>query len=631
MKRAFILVLCASILAPAAALVAQDSAPYDFTVAKMEAESGEVGAALKAFAELVKQVPDDPYVRIEYARVLLQAGNLKQAVSQASAATKLAPSNADALSLRAHALLVSASQGSGSWESAHRAYTDLLAVDPDNLQGLFSLAQIDLGQGRFDEAARELKHAVSLQPGNQRLQEMLVDACSRMTDSGAAQSILQELLVTDPGLMPARLALADLLSSAGSHEQALAVLSAAKGKDRDDPELLGRLAVEQFQLGQLNEALSTVDEALKAEPENSGDRFLKAMVLSSLGREEEAESLLRALASEGPMNADVSINLARVLEREGKAEQAVQVLRELEEKALRAGQKSAARRARVSLALLYSQRGEWQSAADALASDFASASAAKGAAPPAIGELLLYSESLFRSGHSQEALSLLASRQPPDDRVIAARAEMLLKLGRRDEGLKALQPLIDSEDSSRQVVAAQSLVDAKDYEEAVKLARRILVKSPSNASALFVLGASLERRGDRSQAESTFQDLLKLKPDFAPALNYLGYMWAERGQNLERALTLTQRAVALDPTNGAYVDSLGWANFKLGNYDAAKKYLERAVALTADDATVLEHLGDLYLRLGDRERARELYERSAAKAGDNLREVKKKLQSLSPH
>lgn len=622
--------LSALLLVPSLLLASEESGAYEFAVAKMEAASGEVGAALKSFSQLVKEVPNDPYVHIEYARLLLRTGRLKQAVSEAGEATARAPSNVDALQVRAHALLVWAGQGEGSLAGAYNAYQDVLKVDPQNLQALYSLAQIDLGQGRFEDAAAELQRALALEPKNPRLEGMLVDACSRMTSTGKAQSVLGELLGADPSFLPARLALADLLSSAGKNQQALTVLSGAEGKDRNDPDLLGRLAVEQLRVGHLDEALVSVNKALVAEPDNPGDRFLKGLILSSLGRDAEAETLLRELAKEGPLNADVAINLAQVLEREGKKAEAVQVLRELEEKSSQAGKTDDARRARMSLALLYGRHGEWQSAANALAVDFTSSGSSKTTGtPPPVRELLLYCESLYRAEHRDEALALLSARKPKDDRVIAARAEMLLKMGRGKEGLDALAPLLDSSDASRQITAAQSLVDAKQYGEAIKVAHKILAKQPDSVPALFVLGASLERSGERPAAVNTFQDLLKQQPDFAPALNYLGYMWAEKGENLERALALTQRAVALDPTNGAYLDSLGWANYQLGNYDVAKKYLRRAVKLTGSDATVLEHLGDLYLKLGDQAKAREYYEESVARKGDNLTEVKRKLDSLA--
>ncbi|MEE9562603.1 MAG: tetratricopeptide repeat protein, partial [Thermoanaerobaculia bacterium] len=132
-----------------------------------------------------------------------------------------------------------------------------------------------------------------------------------------------------------------------------------------------------------------------------------------------------------------------------------------------------------------------------------------------------------------------------------------------------------------------------------------------------------------SEAEAVFQELLDTEPQFAPALNYLGYMWAEEGENLDRALVMVSQAVNLEPDNGAYADSLGWTHFQLGNYKEAKGQLERAADLVGDDPVVFEHLGDLYVVLGDLEKAREVYERALALEADNIEQVRRKLEELS--
>ena len=93
-------------------------------------------------------------------------------------------------------------------------------------------------------------------------------------------------------------------------------------------------------------------------------------------------------------------------------------------------------------------------------------------------------------------------------------------------------------------------------------------------------------------------------------LNYLGYMWAERGENLARALELIQKAVDLDPGNGAYLDSLGWTYFQLGKLDLARKSLQTAFELSPDDPTIEEHLGDLGEKLGEIGKARAHWKRA---------------------
>jgi Flp pilus assembly protein TadD len=105
-------------------------------------------------------------------------------------------------------------------------------------------------------------------------------------------------------------------------------------------------------------------------------------------------------------------------------------------------------------------------------------------------------------------------------------------------------------------------------------------------------------------------------------------MWAERGENLEQALDLIRRAVAIEPDNGAYVDSLGWVYYQRGDYDQARQHLEWAARLLPTDPTIFEHLGDLYLKLEDASRARDSYRQAVALEGDNAELVRRKLERL---
>jgi len=124
--------------------------------------------------------------------------------------------------------------------------------------------------------------------------------------------------------------------------------------------------------------------------------------------------------------------------------------------------------------------------------------------------------------------------------------------------------------------------------------------------------------------------VLEIQPENSTAMNYLGYMWADNGENLEQALELVRRAVALEPNNGAYVDSLGWALFRLGQFEEASRHLERANQLAPEDSTILEHLGDVYVALGDIRRAREAYEHALAiDDEENVESVRRKLGELA--
>ena len=105
------------------------------------------------------------------------------------------------------------------------------------------------------------------------------------------------------------------------------------------------------------------------------------------------------------------------------------------------------------------------------------------------------------------------------------------------------------------------------------------------------------------------------------ALNYLGYMWAEKGENLDEALAMVQRALELEPDSAAYIDSLGWIYFRQGDYRQALEQLDRAARLLPRDGTVQEHLGDVQRALGNVGEARTAYERALALGDDNVPQV----------
>jgi tetratricopeptide (TPR) repeat protein len=138
--------------------------------------------------------------------------------------------------------------------------------------------------------------------------------------------------------------------------------------------------------------------------------------------------------------------------------------------------------------------------------------------------------------------------------------------------------------------------EAKDY-----YSRAIdLIGKPTkdNWALFYSRGVSNERLKDWPAAESDFKEALSLSPDESLVLNYLGYSWIDQGRNLKQAMDYIRKAVKLKPDDGYYVDSLGWAYFRLGNLQAAVETLERAVELKPDDPIINDHLGDAYWRVG---------------------------------
>jgi tetratricopeptide (TPR) repeat protein len=137
----------------------------------------------------------------------------------------------------------------------------------------------------------------------------------------------------------------------------------------------------------------------------------------------------------------------------------------------------------------------------------------------------------------------------------------------------------------------------------------------------------------RAEAEEWLEQVLDEFPEDIGALNDLAYLWVEQGRRLQRSLGMLQRAVAGDPDNVAYLDSLGWVHYQLGRYEEAVPHLEKAAAGPEPDGVILEHLGDAYLKLGRREQARAAWQRAVEafdESGDSARR-KETLQKIQRH
>ena len=195
-------------------------------------------------------------------------------------------------------------------------------------------------------------------------------------------------------------------------------------------------------------------------------------------------------------------------------------------------------------------------------------------------------------------------------------ASGLAAIERIDEAVVILAEMVDERSGrSDAAIALADVLRRNDrYSEAVGYYDIAIERTGDHEarhwSLFYSRGVMLERTKQWPRAEADFLYALELQPDQPLVLNYLGYSWVEQGTNLERAMDLIERAVALRPTDGYIVDSLGWAFYRLGNLEKAVKHLERAVELRADDPIITDHLGDIYWKVGRQNEARFQWERS---------------------
>jgi Flp pilus assembly protein TadD len=134
------------------------------------------------------------------------------------------------------------------------------------------------------------------------------------------------------------------------------------------------------------------------------------------------------------------------------------------------------------------------------------------------------------------------------------------------------------------------------YDEAIRQAAAAAL--PERWQLFYDRGVALERSGQWPRAEGDLLHALDLKAEQPLVLNYLGYSWIDRGENLERGLKMIEKAVELRPEDGYIIDSLGWAHYRMGDHARAVEYLEKAIELVPEDPTINDHLGDAYWQTG---------------------------------
>jgi tetratricopeptide (TPR) repeat protein len=419
------------------------------------------------------------------------------------------------------------------------------------------LAEALLKAGRTAESVDAIRRALAINPDNNQYLALLGEAIDAGGDSDVAINELQRMIVANPANLAAISLLAHAQARSGKVDAAVATLRAAtQARPGDTRELLQqrRRLVDDL-AGVLADALR-YDEAIAAYE----DQF-KA----------------RGLNADAPLKADSDKDVARVL-----LERIINLQRQ-------AG--------RLDDAFSTAGRMRRLLGANDPRADF-------------------YSVAVLREqGKRREALAAVRAarlKHPGVAEFLNLEAETLAELGQVEEGATLLRARITGkteDDYPAYLSIANLYLQAGRGKEAVVAARKLLELAPANqpqlvAQALIMLASSQERAGDTKGAEESLRRILSKTPNDATALNNLGYFLTERGERLPEALDMIKRAVKAEPTNPNYLDSLGWIYFKLGQLDEAERYLNDAARRNTRSSTVQEHLGDLYMKRGQSEQAR---------------------------
>jgi tetratricopeptide (TPR) repeat protein len=218
---------------------------------------------------------------------------------------------------------------------------------------------------------------------------------------------------------------------------------------------------------------------------------------------------------------------------------------------------------------------------------------------------VLIGDLLNQSQDPRGAIEAYANVPPSSTQYISAQSKSAWAwndLGDKAKALEVARTAATSAPDERdaQVALADLLRAGGKWSESVAVLDPVIARDGDSPDwrLLYLRAAALEQAGRWPEAERDLQAALKINPTEPELLNFLGYSWIDRGENLAQALGMVQKAVAARPTSGAMLDSLGWAYYRLGDYKAAVEKLEAAVEMEPGDPDVNGHLGDAYWKAG---------------------------------
>jgi tetratricopeptide (TPR) repeat protein len=541
--------------------------------------------------------------------------DLEAAARESTVATKIDPDNfgAHRILSRLYAIRSGLREGSINRSIAELAIKELKEVtrlDKNNAEAWALLGEFYHASGRTKEAldawslwaatppATDIRffqymtnRSLSADVAYSRLGEALLEA-GRTTEALAAIRRANSL---DPDNADYKELLAQSLEAGGvGDEQAIAELKRIVAADAANDSMIIHLARVQARTGHLDDAAATLRAGIARQPKGSREqqalRNILAQVYTDGLRYAEAVAIYEEQLKERNIgNAQLASDEEQLV--------ATRILQRIIEVYKRAG--------RASDVVATIERMRQLLGKDSPVPD------------------AQYISFLREQGKRTEALQAARSarqRFPEETDFLRLEAQTLTDLGRVDEAVALVRTQLKNSiaDADQYLFISSLYLQAGRTPAAIEAARKALdllapaEREEMTAAALITLASAQERAGDTKGSEASLRRVLAKDPNNATALNNLGYFLLERNERLDEALEMIQHAFRSNPNNTNFLDSLGWAYFKLGKLDEAERNLKEAARRDNLSATIQEHLGDLYKRRGQLEMARSAWQRALA-------------------
>ena len=587
----------------AAAAGAQDfpQEPYEFITAKLAAADGRYDEALTLLDKVIQKNPDNPVLLYEHAMVLIDASRIDRAESELRRVTELNPEFYDAQRVLGRLLLDRSNGDRTRVDEALKHLQAAFKLNGDDLSTGVTISQLLVSTGRTAEAERILALLLERVPDQRAINYNYAQVLTKLGRGNESRKYLERVLELDPTFGPAVLQLIDIYQKENEWERAAELLQPLIADDPINLDLQRQQAFFYLRGGQADKALTSFKALVAADPKDTRSQFYLAESLSDLERFEEAETIYRALLEKTPNDAELlaSFGIAQIAQKKyAEATKTFNALLKLVD--LPDNMETLAKTQLAAIAL---QKGDYAEAVATLRPILIFRDKPN---HQAVNIVLDAYKKEKKYADAVALLEPLVDRFSADPFLNARYVEMLLRAGDKTRAAQAAATQAKFGPKNA-IAAAEAYVQLQDFPAAIALIKQEVASKPGDVDLAFELGSIYERSNDRASAEKIFNAILEKKPEHAPTLNYLGYMWAESGINLDRAAELLNKAVSQEPRNGAFIDSLGWVYFRQGKLDLAEKYLLDATHLLPRDATVQEHLGDVFAKRGDLMRALTTY------------------------
>lgn len=554
----------------------------------------------------LKLDPNNDYILETLTDLYVASNQLRAAVSEAEALLAKNPDNLQARRMlgRIYTRLIGdPQQGQIQEEMLKRAieqYQIVTGKDPKDIDSWVTLGRLYRVSRNSVQAESAFRKALEAEPENE---EALTGLAMVYSDVGDTKNVVDMLKKVKTPSLRILLAMANAYEQMRDYSSAAQVLRQALQSNQQNPQIKRALAQNLYNSDKSDEALKLYQDVIESDPKDAQSHLRVAEIYRSKRDFTRARASLDKAIEVEPDSLEARYEKVNLLEAEGKIDQAIAAMKSM----LKDTEKSEYQPPeKVNRATFLERLGFLQrSARDyaGAASTFRSLSSLGTDFGPRSAVHVVDTYRLAKDFKKAEEEATAALKQYPKDRMVTVvRANLLADIGRVDEGAASIKSLLKGE-GDREVYLTLAQVYEKgkrfaDMQKALESAEKLSSSKAEVEAVQFMRGAMFEKMKNFEAAEGEFRKVIGSNPKNAGALNYLGYMFADRGVKLEEARQLIQRAVDLEPDNGAYLDSLGWVHFRLNNLDDAERYLRRAIEQTSGDPTVHDHLGDVLLARG---------------------------------